>query len=174
MEKKEIDDLIDSLFKPDWGLRELYNKRLEDLEISTRASYDIIDISSRTLKGILEGTQKTLDITAIIKLSDFLQISKEDVFKLYLDEVKKNFPIREAIDADKIKFIKDNFDLAALKKAKFIEDISDFKTIETKLKYYLGLKSIFEYSRPNKEAAFSAGKIRPKNELSRDFWRNAF
>ena len=165
-----VNDLLDELFKPVLGLRDLFNQRLEELEITATAARDIMEIQHRTLNGILDGTQKIVDYTNFIKLSDFLQISTEQVVSLYLVELKRNFTISSPINPQKVKFIKENFDLSALKKANVIQNISDYEDIEVKLCSLLGIKSIFEYQVSHKEAAFSSGKIKPKNELTRSLW----
>lgn len=172
MENKEVDDLLRKLFEPDSSLTGLFNNRLEQLDISKRAALDIIGIPYRTLNGILEGTQRTLDYTNLIKLANFLNISKEEVFSLYTNQLNVNYSI-ESNNPDKVKFIKENFDLAALKKAGFINSISDYRDIEFKITRYFGFKSIFEYKRPSNKPAFSAGKVMPKDNLTRDLWNAA-
>jgi len=170
-DKDEIDDLLRGIIKPTKTLREMFELRLEELSMSfTSAASDIINIQFRTLNGILDGTQKTVDFTNFLKLSDFLQKPAEEVFNLYVDQLQKNFDLTPKASPETIKFIKENFDLASLKKVGFINDISDFEEIETKLVALLGLKTIFEYRRPSGGAAFSAGKIEPKNDLTRSLW----
>lgn len=165
------DDIIHGLFKPP-TLKELFETKIKELEISPRAAYDILNIQHRTLNGILEGTQKSVDYTNLIKLSNFLQLPKERVIKMYLDSLEINFPY-DVIPPEKIKFIKENFDLAVLKKEGFIDSITDFSEIERKLISRLGLKSILEYRKPPIDVAFSSGFFKPKNELTRSFWIQA-
>ncbi|MEQ9100290.1 MAG: hypothetical protein RIF36_20425 [Imperialibacter sp.] len=169
-DRTEIEDLLKGI-SPTRNLRDLFNARVDELDISaTSAAMDIINIQPRTLNGMLDGTQKIVDFTNFIRLADFLQLSKEEVFNLYLDELKKNFDLTTKSSPEKIKFIKENFDLSVLKKAEFITDISDFEEIEIKITSFLGLKSIFEYTKPTGGAAFSASKVQPKNDLSRSLW----
>lgn len=124
------------------------------------------------LNGILDSTQKTADYTYFIKIASFLQIPREKVVELYINGLETNFP-STTLSADKVEFIKENFDLAALRKAGFIDSITDFVQIEKKLLSRLGLKSIFEYRKPNNDVVFSSGLIKPKNELIRAFWIKA-
>lgn len=167
-----INELLNNLFAPSESLRDLFTKRIEEIELSETAALELININYRTLNGILNGTQKTVDYTNLIKLADFLQISSEQVFNLYTKELRKNFNIEKTSNPEKVKFIKENFDLAALKKAGLINDIGNYEDIENKIMSLLGLRSIFEYRKPRSEAAFSAGKIKPKNELTRHLWVN--
>lgn len=167
-----VNDLLNEIFQPSHSLRDLFSKRIKDIDLSPTAALEVINIPYRTLNGILDGTQKTIDYTNLIKIADFLQISTDQVFSLYSKALKKNFEIERPYSPEKIKFIRENFDLSVLKKSGFIEDISDYEEIERKLILLLDIKSIFEYSKPKAEAAFSAGKIKPKNEFTRNLWVN--
>lgn len=164
----DINSLLNGLLQSP-GLKDLFERKIKDLDISATAVLDILDIQHRTLHGILEGTQKTVDFINLIKIAHFLQISKEEVIKLYLDSLERNFPTA-TVSPEKIKFIKENFDLAVLKKAGLIDSITDFNHIEQRIVSRLGLKSIFEYRKPPIDVAFSSGLFKPKNELTRSFW----
>lgn len=168
-------DIINSLFpapgrRKELGLKELFDRRVEELQISPTSVISILNTNYRTLNGILNGTQKLVDFTNLIKIASFLQLPREHVVLLYFKELEKNFPTDTPSSAEKVEFIKENFDLAVLKKAGFIDSITDFTTIEKKIVSYLSLKSIFDYKRPPVDVAFSAGLIKPKNELTRSFW----
>lgn len=172
-----VDELLSELFNKDnlevnVTLRSLFDKRVEELNITPTSATDIADIQYRTLNGILDGTQRKIDFTNIIKLADFLQISVEKCAKLYLTSLEKNFPQEKTISKDKIDFIRNHFDLADLKKSGFIKNISDFSDIEKRITNFFGLNSIFEYRMPAQEAAFSAGYITPKSTFSRSTWIN--
>lgn len=172
-EIKSVDDLLNGILSPNkQSIKELFEQKIKQLGISMSDSQEILTIQSRTLKGILDGSLKMFDVTNLFKIADFIQLPKEDVVKMYFDMLDKNFS-NSSFPSSKIQFIKENFDLAALKKAGFIDDISDFPNIDRKLTTFLGLKSIFEYSRPNIKPAFSAGLIPPKNKLTRDLWLDA-
>ncbi len=165
-----IDELLNSISKPDWTLKGCFDDRIRELDISFTTACEVLGIQSRALKGILHGTQKNVDVTNLIKLADFLRIGKQDVFDLYLRGLNQNFEIHEAIEPEKVKFIKENFDLAALRKVGFIKDLNDYSSLESKITDFLGLNSILEYNPPKQQAAFSEGKIKPKNNLTRDLW----
>jgi HTH-type transcriptional regulator/antitoxin HigA len=167
------DDYLHDLFTPLYDttdtLRELFDRRIEELKISTTNVLDILNTNSRTLNGILNGTQKTVDFTNLIKLSTFLQLPKEQVILLYVKSLEKNFA-NDTTSSKKIEFIKENFDLAILKKAGFIDSVTDFEHIENKIVSFFGLNEIFDYQKPPVDVAFSAGVIAPKNDLNRSFW----
>lgn len=167
---QDINSLLNDIFKPEKpGLKELFDKKVAELKITSTSVLEILNIQHRTLKGILDGTQKMVDVTNLIKIANFLQLPKEEVIKMYIDSLEKNYT-KNIAPPEKIKFIQENFDLAVLKKAGFIDSITDFEKIDSKITSFLGLKSIYEYKRPNIKPAFSAGLVKPKNELTRSLW----
>lgn len=174
-EEYEIEKLLKELFEPQnnprpQSLKELFEERLNSLGMSNSQACDVLGIQTRALNGIISGSAKMIDPINIIKLSNFVQIPKERVFALFIEQYDKNFPQEQKNSGDKVEFIKNNFDLAVLKKAGFIKSISDFQHIEERITFYFGLKSIFDYKRPSIDVAFSAGKRQPKNPLTRSTW----
>lgn len=165
-----IDDFLSSIERSGLSLRQIFSNRLDELEISFTTSANFIDISTRTLNGILDGTQKSVDITNLPRIANFLQIEEEEVYNLYRAAVNKNFDTHVKIDAQKAKFIKDNFDLSNLKESKFINDIHDYNEIEQKIVTYLGLDTIYDYKPIKNSAAYSSSKIKSKSDLNKDYW----
>lgn len=163
-----IDDYLkNALQNP--TLKELFDNKLDELKLTKTNVQEILDMPYRTLHGILEGSQKLVDVTSLIKIADFLQLPKENVFKLYVDSLQRN-PSVNNVSPKKIKFIKENFDLVVLKKAGLINDLNDFEHIEERISRRLGYKSIYEYSKPSIDVAFSSGLFKPKNLQTRLFW----
>ncbi|MFT3703098.1 MAG: ImmA/IrrE family metallo-endopeptidase [Agriterribacter sp.] len=167
-----IDDLLNGAFKNRPTLNDLFEQKLAELNLNKTNIQEIFDISYRTLNGILTGSQKVVDVTQLVKIGDFLQLSKEEVFKLYMESVQIKHPTSNA-SPQKIKFIKDNFDLTALRKAGLINSVTDYEHIEKKIISRLGYKSIYEYKKPGIDVAFSSGLFKPKNLLTRLFWIRA-
>ncbi|TWJ04792.1 hypothetical protein JN11_00513 [Mucilaginibacter frigoritolerans] len=154
-------------------LTDLFEKRISELNITPTNALEILEIEYRALQGILTATNKRVDYTNFPKLASFLKISKERVFSLYLNQLEINFPENtSSYPQNKIDFINSNFDLVTLRKAGFIQSITDYKHIEEKIVGRYGLKTIFEYRLPPNEIAFSAGLIKPKNTYTRAFWVN--
>jgi len=151
-------------------LNEIFDARIEELEIPPTTALDLIGIEYRALQGILNGTAKRVDSTNFAKIASFLKVSRDRVFALYMDELEKNFPESAPYPQNKIDFINKNFDLAALRKANFIKNITDYKEIERRINKRFGFKSIFEYQPVKRGTAFSAGVTQPKNLQSREFW----
>jgi hypothetical protein len=86
-----INDLLNHLLKPT-TLKDLFEQKLRELNLSPTAALGILGMQHRALFGILEGTQKIVDFTNLIKLSSFLQVPREDVIKMYVDSLQRNFP----------------------------------------------------------------------------------
>lgn len=172
MDKKfNVEDLIQNLFKPD-TLKDVFEKRLAELKISATTASEVADMDYRAMINIVNGSKKIADFTNLIKLASFLQVPRSEVVRMYVAALENNFPEHSTLSPDKIKFIKDNFDLASLKKAKFINSITDFKEIDMKLTKALGLTSILDYQKPSGDVAFSSGAINPTNENNRSQWRS--
>ena len=163
-----IDDLLNNTLRNE-SLRDVFQTKLNELKLTQTGIQEILDMPYRTLNGILDGTQKLVDVLNLVKIADFLQMPKEQVFKLYMDAVQSVHP-PSSFSAKKIKFIKENFDLAVLKKAGLINSLTDYEHIENRITQRLGFKTIYEYKKPNIDIAFSSGLFKPKNLLTRLFW----
>jgi HTH-type transcriptional regulator/antitoxin HigA len=163
-----IDELLQGAFKKE-ALKDIFENKLDELKLTKTSVQEILGIPYRTLKGVLEGTQKVVDVMNLIKLADFLQMPKEEVFRLYTDALQKRNPMSRS-SPDAIRFIQENFDPTVLKKAGLIDDVSDYHHIEQRIVKRLGFKSIFEYQKPSIDVAFSSGLFKPKNLLTRLFW----
>ncbi len=170
---RDIDAMLNGLFAEDrQTLRGVFEQKIQALGISPSAACNILGVQLRAVTGIINGTQKIIDVTILGKLSNFLQVSRERIVMLYLEAVEKNFPTA-TISAQRVEFIKENFDLAVLRKAGLIDNITDFEHIERRLTARLGLKSILEYRKPSVDVAFCVGPYEPKNDLTRATWITA-
>lgn len=174
---KDVDRLLRNISEPPKKintLKDFFERRVAELKVSPTTVMELLNMEYRTLHGILEAKQKRVDFTNLIKIATFLQLSLEEVIQLYVESLERSFPAEPSTSPEKMEFIKENFDLAQLRKAGFIDSITDFVQIEQRILFFLGLKTITDYKRPPVEvAAFSAGKVKPKNELTRSFWIKA-
>lgn len=176
--KFNVDKLLQDLFKEPTipkqsyseNLRDLFQSKIDELNITFTDASNILKIQYRTLNGILDGSQKTVDFSNFPKIANFIQLPVENVIYLYVKELEKKYIADSEISPEKIKFIKDNFDLAVLRTAKIIDSITNFQQIESKLNEILDLSDITEYKKPEINVAFSAGLLKPKNELTRALW----
>ena len=167
----DIDLLLNSLRMPtEDTLLELYDRKLLDLDVTGTKACKIMGLELRSVKKILDGSAKLLDVNSVPRLANFLDISDDKVIKLFLKAFAIVNPTNINTNEKKIDFIKENFDLSALKKVGIINSIRDFEHIEERLKKRLGIKSIFEYRKPSLDLAFSSGKFQQSNERTRAFW----
>lgn len=172
---RDVDALLNGLFTSDSNtLRELFERKANDIGVSPTVACNIMGVQLRAVNGILDGTQKIIDISILSKLSNFLQVPRERIVSLYLDVVETQFPTA-TITAQKVEFIKESFDLAVLRKAGVIDNISDFEHIERRLLARLGLRSILEYRKPTNDVAFLVGplQLKTQNDLTRAMWIRA-
>jgi hypothetical protein len=173
MSKFDNHDFADSLINqlnPIEGLNDLFQKRVAELDIAPTNALELMDIEYRPLQGILNGTSKRFDYANFRKVANFLQIPLERVLKLYFDELAKNFPEDNPYPQNKIDFINSNFDLATLRKNKFIKSITDYKDIEKRINARFGFKSILEYKPEKRGILFSEGAVVPSNISNRLLW----
>src|SRR5450432_2955388 len=168
----DIDALLGNIFKQT-DLRDLFDKRVHELGLSERDVRRMLKVEYRTINGIIDGTQQRGDISSFKKLAAFLNIPLDEFLEIHSSLIEKNSSGKNSI-ANKKKFIKDNFELAVLRKAGFINNITDFEEIEKRLVKYFGLTSIFEYKKRSFNSAFSSPAILEEKVIksvpTRDFW----
>lgn len=167
----DIDAILTGIFR-EVSLRELFEKRVHELGVSPTAVQGILGMERRSLNGILDGTQKRVNYTNLHKLAIFLNLPTEQLIQMHVALSERNF-VDDDSPANKKKFIRENFDLVVLKKAGFIDSVTDFNSIENKIVSFFGFDTIFEYKKRSFDVAFSAGAIKPKNSTTRDFWLTA-
>jgi HTH-type transcriptional regulator / antitoxin HigA len=167
---KEIDSLLGQLVKQP-TLKELFDNRVAELKMPPTTALKVLGFGYTPLKRLLEGSESTVDIVKLFKLADFLQLPKEQIVKMYAESLERShYTISDITSPDKVKFIKENFDLAGLRKAGFINNISDFANVESRIIQRLGLKSIFEYRKPAGDVAFSSAAFNPDHHQTRSIW----
>lgn len=168
----EIDSILEGIFKR-ITLRELFEQRLHELKLTQTGVEKMLGISHRPLKGLLDATKKSINYGVLNQLAVFLNKTVEEIAEIHLKQLEEKNELQNT-PLNKKKFIKENFDLAVLRKAGFIKTINDFDEIENRIKSHLNLNSIFDYKKRNFTTAFWAGAVSHKNAtrnaLTRDFW----
>lgn len=166
----DIDAYLDRILQSNTpSLAELFDKKLSELKIAKTTAFKLMGAHSTSMNGVLTGSKKLVDVRNLVKLANFLQLELEQVVGLYIKSVEKNSPVSN-ISAKEVNFIKENFDLAVLKKAGLIDTISDFDHIKKRIINRLGLKSILQYKKPDIDVAFCSGLFKPENNRTRAFW----
>lgn len=166
----DSDEILKRLFEPKPimvkdSLSELFNKRVDNLNISKNVALGIMKMPIRTLDGILTGEQKMLDYTQLLKLANFLEIDVERVATLYLEKLQivHNDEIEIKRTNEMVDFVNDKFNLAELRKVGLIDSSTDYEKGINSICKYFGLKNIFEYKEPDMNIAFSSGKRAIRN-----------
>jgi HTH-type transcriptional regulator/antitoxin HigA len=176
---QQANNLLNNLFKEP-SLRELFERRLHDLNLNQTNALKMLKMERKAFLGIIDGTQRRTDYTNFEKLAAFLNSQTEELIQKHTALLEKNFELKESPTRDKKKFIREHFDLASLKKAGFINDVTDADEIEAKINRFYGFNSIFEYEKRSFNAFFSAPDISSKSietferiTLARDNWLTA-
>jgi len=164
---------VDAFLGESKPLRELFADRLIKYNVSQRQAEIILGINTRGLESILENDAARPDSVNVLKLCQFLGIDEKTFYKIYIRGLSKE-TVGEIEATRKRTYIAANFDLANLKKAKFIDSISNFDHIEERIKSFFGIANVYEYSSKGYIPAFSRTKKSIPN-LMREFWvRSAY
>jgi HTH-type transcriptional regulator / antitoxin HigA len=172
---RQANDILNNLFKEP-TLRELLERRLHDLNLNQTNALKLLKMERKAFLGIIDGTQRRTDYTNFEKLAALLNIQTEELIQKHTALLQKNFEQKES-SKDKIKFMRERFDLVAFKKAGFINDVNDENEIEFKINRLYGFNSIFEYEKRSFNVMFSAPNIESRSlttiekiGLARDNW----
>lgn len=170
---KDVDNLLKKILSDAtrvnfFPLEDLFEHRIMYLNISRTQALNILNIDHKTLSSILAGDSKKVDFVTLLKLSDFLEISPEELVNKYFQLVGSAH--NESINISKKRsFIVNNFDLPGLKKIGFISNITNYEEIEERINTFFGYETIFEHQKHKINAVFSSGKRHTKKE-SLEFW----
>ncbi len=163
----EINNLINGAFSGQpTELRQRFDKTLEYLDISFNQARENLGLTYRALNGILDGNLEQVDMMALIKISQFLELEHSEVARIYADTLTMKH--RDMIDeSERRTFILNNFDLAALKANGIIDSIRDFNLIEYQLKEFLGLDKILDFQSDETGIAYWISNKEPKDTKAR-------
>lgn len=155
------------------SLKELYEIKKNRLELSDRAIQKLLGMQLNTLKPILEGTAKQINLVNFIKLANFIGIEFNRLASSYLPEMDSSV-IGEIQDARDAGYIVEMFDLQTLKKCGFFISDENTKEIVKRIKKFFNLKSLYDFAADDIGRAFSRTK-KTSNEKMREFWiRSAY
>lgn len=149
-------------------LKELVEKRKQELSLSDFQLYEVLGIDRMTLNRLLNGDTQKVDLFSILKLDQFLQVGAKEILEVYMSSLRPEF----ARELDKVRnatYVSRFFDLHGLKKVGFIDSITDFEHIERRITRFFELDSILEYDREIGNALFSRTRAHSDDKM-RDFW----
>lgn len=170
-----VDYLINNAFRSDGNktiLRQNFEARLDFVGISVNQFLEGYDMTIRSLNSILDGNFKVLDPVNLLKISNFLNISSDEL----LNECIANMPAEVHYELEfskKRTYILENFNLQSLKKDGVINNVRDFVQIEKNLLQVYGIKSIYDYSELDKRfGLFSSIKATLKDPRPKKNFKN--
>ena len=150
-------------------LRIKFQERLIQLDTTFNQARENLEISYRAINGILDGTLEQIDFLSLLKIAQFLEMSYDDIAKLYAESISKRHK-DHLMQSEKRTFILNNFDLPVLKNIGIIDSIRDFDHIEQRINDILGLNEITDYNADDFEVVFSSGKKAPKDLRTRKYF----
>ncbi len=155
------------------SLQELYEIKKNRLGLSDRAIQKLLGIQLNSLKPILGGTAKQINLVNFIKLANFIGIEFEQLASSYLPTMDADV-IGEIQDARDAGYLVEMFDLQTLKKCGFLTSENSTKNIVSRIKKFFNLKSLYDFASDDLGRAFSRTK-KTSNEKMREFWiRSAY
>lgn len=95
------------------SLKELYENRRDSLHLTDRQVLKILGMDANSLKPILNGTAKQINLISMVKLGHFLGLTVNDMIKVYVPEFSPE-QIGEIQRAREAGYIMENFDIATL------------------------------------------------------------
>ena len=165
---KESDENISS-----HSLLELYEMKKLRLGLSDRAIQKLLGIQLNSLKPILEGTAKQINLVNFIKVANFIGVEFGKLASAYLPKMEAD-TIGEIQDARDAGYLVEMFDLQTLKKCGFLTSENSTKNIVFRIKKFFNLKSLYDFASDDLGRAFSRTK-KTSNEKMREFWiRSAY
>jgi Zn-dependent peptidase ImmA (M78 family) len=148
-------------------INDVINK-YESMGLTKNQFCQIIQIDNKGWDRIIDKKHQKMDVTTLIKLSQFLNIEIAQAIKIYItdadDTIKKDLE-----SFKKYNYITNQFDLKALKKLGFIDTIKDLNLIENKIIEFFQLENIYEYSSLDIPSLYSKSKFYQSDKMLR-FW----
>jgi len=155
------------------SLLELYEMKKLRLGLSDRAIQKLLGIQLNSLKPILEGTAKQINLVNFIKVANFIGVEFGKLASAYLPKMEVD-TIGEIQDARDAGYLVEMFDLQTLKKFGFLTSENSTKNIVSRIKKFFNLKSLYDFASDDLGRAFSRTK-KTSNEKMREFWiRSAY
>lgn len=149
-------------------LRDIFDKKIEEFGISLFGISKLINIDKSTLSRIIAGDSQKVDLFNLLKISQFLNVSVEEITQIYVSSLKPEF-VGELEIARKANYLIKNFDLAALEKIGFIKNKNNVREIEKRIVTFFGLNSLFEYDSEISGVLFSKTK-KSSHDKMREMW----
>jgi Zn-dependent peptidase ImmA (M78 family)/transcriptional regulator with XRE-family HTH domain len=150
------------------SLEELFQNKLEQSGLSKTQFERLAGMERKSLDSILNKTSKQTDITKLVKLGEFLELSLEDLLILHFNE-RPVEEIKELQDSMDITFINKFFDLKTLTSLGFIGRNDSIEKLKERICLFFEIESIYDYDVQLNEALYSRTK-KSFSDKMKDFW----
>ena len=101
-------------------LKDIYDKKVNELGLSQRQVESILGIERKSLQAILNKEAKRVDVSNLLKLGTFLNLGFEETIKIFAANLSPE-QIKDIEKSRRLTFIANNFDLKNLKSIKFFK-----------------------------------------------------
>lgn len=168
---EKVDDIIQKSFESDlslYDLNSLFEKKLEEYDLSRTKVATILNIDKDTLNDILNGNSKQPSLANTLKLAYFLDIPFAD----FVSSVLKNQSSDNYAEIDrgrKASFIAKNFDIKKLTKIGFFEQSDDIEYLTKRILTFFGYDDIISFESNLQKVLFAKSK-RPFSDKMKSFW----
>jgi HTH-type transcriptional regulator/antitoxin HigA len=150
------------------SLSTLIEKRREDLGLSVKGASEVLGIPRSSYDRLITGALQKPDVLTALKLAHFLDISVEEVIKMFAASVMPAADFKEVERVKEASFIIKNFDVPKLRKIGFIDSL-DYTAIRDRIVEYFGLSSLYEYGTESAAVLFSRAKTTVEDKMM-SFW----
>jgi DNA-binding Xre family transcriptional regulator len=125
-------------------------------------------VPNNTLVRLIDEETQKVDLFNKLYLCKILGIDQSDILEHYIASLSEE-RTEKLRYAQRVNFIRRNFDIAAMKKMGFLKTGADYEAIERRIKTFFGLSSIFDYGKNLPATLFSRIKQYSKEDV-RKMW----
>lgn len=175
MKNIDVDKLLQDIFNDDvsFDLKARFDEKIEEYGITKTRALKLLSIDKDVFEDIINGTAKQPNLIHVVKIAEFLDVNVDDFIQMVLKN--QNAENIASIDrARKVKFLMKNFDLKALIKEGFFDNVDDVDLLVERVLHYFGYDSIRAFEDELVTPLYSRTK-RKFSDKMKDFWvRSAY
>ncbi|WP_293886324.1 MULTISPECIES: ImmA/IrrE family metallo-endopeptidase [unclassified Sphingobacterium] len=175
MKNIDVDKLLQDIFNDDvsFDLKARFDEKIEEYGITKTKALKLLSIDKDVFEDIINGTAKQPNLIHVVKIAEFLEVNVDDFIQIVLKN--QNTENITSIDrARKVRFLMKNFDVKALTKEGFFENIDDVDLLVERVLNYFGYDSIRSFEEELVTPLYSRIK-RKFSDKMKDFWvRSAY
>lgn len=175
MKNIDVDKLLQDIFNDDvsFDLKSRFDEKIEEYGITKTKALKLLSIDKDVFEDIINGTAKQPNLIHVVKIAEFLEVNVDDFIQMVLKN--QNTENITSIDrARKVRFLMKNFDVKALTKEGFFENVDDVDLLVERVLHYFGYDSIRSFEDELVTPLYSRTK-RKFSDKMKDFWvRSAY